>query len=436
VTVFFEIAYAAASERLCLFTGTGFSKAVTENAAPNWEDLLRAVSEKLPNADSLKTALFDAPGKNRLMLEEAAQVIAIEREKNGLPSLHAAIADIIRALSPSGDNASVEAFLSGKKLDVVTTNYDKLVENLVGVGECNSITPGLPVPRANARVSIYHVHGSVDSPANMVVTSDDYFRFMRGESYFSRKLSTVLYEDTVVILGYSLGDTNLRAILSDYKGFSREQVIGGNIFLVSKDPVDQHVKDYYAYCYGIRVIDSIGIHEFFAAVSAEMTEATGCLQSSIANIQKVLGEGHSYTDNYLRLRSSFFEIVSAIRAIGRSIDDPKVVEALGTIIEKKIRLTGASGAWEQYDHLARWLIYLGGMLDVKRTSIEPIFLRAVECSMTTMSKRLSLGYSWQAYKTWSSGWFDMTASNRTLVKAHIEKEATYKTDALEIVARG
>lgn len=91
----------------------------------------------------------------------------------------------------------------------------------------------------------------------MVVTSDDYFKFINGESYFSRKLSTVLHENTVVILGYSLGDTNLKAIISDYKGFSKSHVIGSNLFLISRSAVTQYIKDYYAHCYGIRVLDQM-----------------------------------------------------------------------------------------------------------------------------------------------------------------------------------
>lgn len=68
----------------------------------------------------------------------------------------------------------------------------------------------------------------------MVVTSEDYFRFINGNSYFSNKLSTVLHENTIVILGYSLSDANLKAIINEYKVFSRDNVMSSNIFLVSR----------------------------------------------------------------------------------------------------------------------------------------------------------------------------------------------------------
>ena len=253
MSAYFEIAYAAASGKLCFFTGTGFSKAVTGNAAPGWQALLETMCGRLPNGARLRDALFPSGASNPLPLEEAAQIVEIELSGIGL-SLHQEIANYISSISLSGDNSVIISFIKNRAFDVVTTNYDKLFEHLVGDSNCHSVAPGLPVPRSTSPVRIYHVHGSIDVPNQMVVTSNDYFRFLSGDSYFSRKLSTILHENTVVILGYSLGDTNLKSILSDYKGFSRSNVIGGNIILVSRDGVAQHIKDYYAHSFGIRVL--------------------------------------------------------------------------------------------------------------------------------------------------------------------------------------
>jgi hypothetical protein len=201
---YFEIAYAAASRRLCLFTGTGFSKAVTANAAPGWQKLLEDLCNLTISPAELKEALFPSTGPNPLSLEEAAQVIALEIDKAGL-NINNEAANIIRSLVLTGNNTVISQFLLNNSVDIITTNYDKLLELLAGNG-CHSLAPGLPVPRSDARVRVFHVHGSIDSPQNIVITSEDYFKFINGESYFSRKLSTILHENTIVILGYSLGD--------------------------------------------------------------------------------------------------------------------------------------------------------------------------------------------------------------------------------------
>ncbi|CAH0304853.1 hypothetical protein SRABI118_04540 [Massilia sp. Bi118] len=433
MNAYFEIAYAAVTNRLCLFTGTGFSKAVTENKAPSWQGLLEQACGLLPNGSEIISALFPKDGENPLSLEEAAQVISLQFAKRG-KVLHDDIAEMISKLECVGDNAVIEEFFKTTPLRVVTTNYDLLAEDLAGAERCQSISPGFPIPRSSTPVKVFHVHGSVESPLNMVVTSDDYFRFMTGETYFSRKLSTVLHENTVVILGYSLADTNLKTIINDYKRFSRSHVIGGNLFLVSRGKVAGYLKEYYAHCYGIRVIDSTEIHVFFEKLTNQMAAAKKCAVPSIEKIKKVLENGDTYEDSYLGQEQSFYEVTASVAAIGRSINDDDVVAALGEIIKKKIGLTGATGAWEQYQHLARWLCHLGTILELPGTSIEAIYLKAVLKSMDSMSNKFMYGSSWDAYKAWDARWPNILWANRALIKGHIEAKC-YNDDALEIVGR-
>lgn len=427
----FEIAYAAASNRLCLFTGTGFSKAASDNSAPSWQGLLEEVCALLPNADSLKNGLFPEGKTSPLSLEEAAQVISIELNSCGR-SIHDEVSKIISRIKLEGDNDHLVDFFSSRAFRVVTTNYDKLAEQLTSDNECHSIAPGLPIPKSSANVKVYHVHGSVDSPQNMVLTSDDYFKFINNQSYFSRKLSTVLHENTVVILGYSLGDTNLKAIMSDYKGFSKSHVVGANIFLVAKSSVDRHVKDYYSHCYGVRVIDNFEIHEFFEELNEKIPRVERIVGKSISSIREVIHEGRSFKKSYLSLEDSFSKIISSLSAEGLSLGDARVVEVLGEIIEAKRELTTEDNAWDQYVHLAKWLIHLGTIFEIEGTSIENIYLTAVLRSMQTMSKRLIIGYSWHAYKAWSSRWPSIISSNRSLIRKYIE-EKTSDPDALSVI---
>ncbi|CAD7720427.1 hypothetical protein LMG31886_01380 [Xanthomonas hydrangeae] len=431
MSAYFEIAYAAASGNLCLFTGTGFSKAITGNNAPTWQGLLEELCMMCPNSTALKESLFP-PGKQpTVSLDEAAQIISIALSRAG-KQIHAETAAIIERIVLSGDNSAVQAFLSDKSVKVITTNYDKLVEQLAGESSCQSIAPGLPIPRAQCRIKVYHVHGSVVSPENMIITSDDYFRFINAESYFSRKLSTILHENTVVILGYSLGDTNLKAILSDYKGFSKTHFIGSNIFFVSRTLVSQYLKDYYSHCYGIRVLDGVEVAAFFGAVNAEMPSATTKVAGSIENIRRVMWQGATFTDAYIRIENSFYEIIASLGAEGISISNPRVVKVLGDVIAKKVMLTRENSAWVQYEHLTRWITYLGSLLDIRGTPIEATVLDAALHSMNTMSRKLLFGYSWKAFEVWSQPWPALTASNRATIRHFIEAK-TQGADALAVV---
>lgn len=427
----FEIAYAAATNRLCLFTGTGFSKEVSNGDAPTWKGLLEELCGILPNADKLNMSLFPKEKSSPLSLEETAQIISIKLAAQD-KDIHEEVAKIISKIQLGGGNEEVEYFFSNRSFRVVTTNYDKLAESLTCENTSQSITPGLPIPRSSANVKVYHVHGSIDSPQNMVITSEDYFKFINSDSYFSRKLSTVLYENTVVILGYSLGDTNLKAIISDYKGFSKSHVVGSNIFLISRSSIDQNVKDYYFHCYGIRVLDALEINLFFKNLNREIPKAERISEMSLKSIRKVVYENHSFKDTYLKLEDSFYQIISAIAAEGLSWNNTMVVAMIGDIIETKTNLTNEHNAWEQYEHLARWLIYLGTIFEVHKTSIEAKYLDAVLRSMTTMRKDYYIGYSWHAYRSWKNRWPSMIVSNRMLIKKHIEENTTWP-DALTIV---
>ncbi len=427
----FEIAYAAATNRLCLFTGTGFSKEVSNGSAPTWKGLLEVLCDSLPNSEKIKESLFPQGKVSALSLEEAAQIISLKLAAVD-KDIYEEVVKIIGAVTISGENKSIKDFFEKRSFRVVTTNYDKLAEKLAGGNTIQSITPGLPIPRSSANIKVYHVHGSLDSPKNMIITSEDYFKFLNGDSYFSRKLSTVLHENTIVILGYSLGDTNLKAIINDYKGFSKSHVVGSNIFLISRGVVDQNVKDYYSHCYGIRVLDSLEIKDFFESLNNAIPKAEQISVQSLKSIRQVVYENYSFTDDYLKLEDSLYQIIAAIAAEGLSWNNRSVVKVIGEIIERKTNYTREHNAWVQYEHLARWLIYLGAIFELKGTSIEDKYLEAVLRSMTTMKKDYYIGYSWHSYKAWQERWSSIIVSNRILIRKHI-KDKAFWPDALAIV---
>lgn len=427
-----EIAFAAVSNRLCLFTGTGFSKAVTSETAHTWQGLLESVCNIHPELNQLKDTLFPTHEQNPLSLDEAAQVIEIELLKHN-KFIHQEIAKIIKTINLSGNNNEICDFFTKESFRVITTNYDKLIEALTAPNECQSFAPGLPIPRSSSKVKVYHVHGSIDSPSNMVVTADDYFKFLNTESYFSKKLSTILYENTVVFLGYSLGDTNLKTIISDYANFSKNNFIGSNIFFVSRKPVATYLKDYYSRCYGIRVIDNTSIHNFFLELNKKTSTAKTTVTNSIQNLNNALAGNYNYPDDYLKIEDSFYEIVASIAAIGNTINQKNVVTLVESIIKRKTEFTATIHAWEQYEHLARWLIYIASILEIKNTSIETTFLESVKTSMKTMGNRKT-GYSWHAYNSWNNRWDSITPSNRLLINDYILRNNP-SSDATSIVSR-
>lgn len=428
--IFFEIAYALSHKRLCLFTGAGFTKSITNNTAPSWKELLEKVCDN--NEIDPKPILEE----EALSLEEKAQLIKIILDNKNI-SLSSEISDIIRKIELSEENTNeVCKFFRENKFRVITTNYDKLSEMLVSEDtKIQSLSPGLPIPKSTSHIKFYHIHGSIDFPEGMVVTSEDYFKFINSDSYFSRKLYTVLHEGFIIILGYSLSDVNLKAILNEYKGYASQSHLSSNIVLVSRNTVSQNTKDYYISCFGIRVIDCMEINDFFKKMNEKKSDVHKMRDRSINNIDKVINNHErrfEFKESYLRKENSFFEIMASLFAIGIDIKDTKVIELLKVIITKKIDLTSENNAWEQYHHLALWLSYIASIFDLQESPLKEVFLKGVKISLTNYREKMVLGSSWRASTEWKASWGNIMPINRKIIKEYV-KENIPNSDAKKLV---
>jgi SIR2-like domain len=150
----------------------------------------------------------------------------------------------------------------------------------------------------------------------MVVTADDYYRFINFPNYFSKRLDTLLEENTTVIVGYSLGDVNFKSILNSHRYSSSHAVNRQHLFYLSRKKVPQHVKDYYDTSYGLRVIDSTEIPDLFAKIDTQYDAIKEDVKDAKAQLQRALVGQKKYTDSYLKKRESFTKILATISSTG------------------------------------------------------------------------------------------------------------------------
>lgn len=434
---YFDIAYAAVNNRLCLITGAGFTKAITNQEAPTWEDLLKKLCEKCDNTGELEKKLFQKMIKEKcpkcteehefivnmplLALDELAEIISTKLKEKEF-DIYEEIKKIIEPLELSGKYENIEKFFKEQSFRVVTTNYDKLITQLCEEGECQTISPGMLIPRLRSKVKVYHVHGSIDAPKHMIVTSNNYFNFMSSESYFSRKLSTLLYENTIVILGYALNDNNLKSIFNNYKEFSKRVMTAPNIILVTRREIEKSIKDLYKNAYNMRVIDGVEIDLFFKKLNIQIPKAEACKKRSMKSIKNVMDGklNNVYKEDYLRSSDSFFEIFNAMTSSGYEFNSKIAQNKFLDIFEKKKSLTSESGAWNQYSELANWLTYFLASIDISRFHNKDKFLEIIFHSFDTMSEKLLLGYSWEAYSIWKKQWNDLNENNKKLISDYLD----------------
>ncbi len=110
--------------------------------------------------------------------------------------------------------SEAEAFSAIRPHAVITTNYDALLEEVLPGYQPILGTGLISAPFANIG-EIYKIHGTVEKPSSMVLTSNDYSAFGAKRKYLTAKLLTFFAEHPIVFIGYSVEDANIRKILED-----------------------------------------------------------------------------------------------------------------------------------------------------------------------------------------------------------------------------
>src|SRR5436189_6109001 len=137
---FLEIAVPLETNTLTLFIGTGFSKYLTDNSALSWIELTIALIDKIDNGGLLSGKLLntnaDGTRSAKFELYVVAQILELEYRKRGKNIRYEATAIINDLVNPSTVNkrklTQLQTFFKAyEQINVVTTNYDVLISDLV-----------------------------------------------------------------------------------------------------------------------------------------------------------------------------------------------------------------------------------------------------------------------------------------------------------------
>ena len=217
-----------------LFIGSGLSQRYF--GAPTWRELLREVFTQIPAGaegyEYFRQKLNDDPvaigtqlaelvfewawgdGRSRFPDEMYSTQVHKDAFLKVLVCRH--IASLVSQPSDVADPLKKElaALAAVKPHAIITTNYDLFLGSVFDGYEC--IT-GQTILRYNTNSfgEIFHIHGDVSRPESIVLTAKDYDEWGDKKKYVSAKLLTYFAEHPVFILGYGLGDPNVRSILRD-----------------------------------------------------------------------------------------------------------------------------------------------------------------------------------------------------------------------------
>lgn len=246
-----------------LFVGTGLSLRYYKNSY-TWDGLLKYVVEQYSGNEEhyldlkstcQKNGVFDYPKLGGLVEKEfnehASQdrngkfksvndVFYAEMQKgNNISRFKIYLADLLSKIEYKEDvSKELSEFKKARKNvgSVITTNYDKLIEDIF---EFNPLI-GNDILLSNPYGSVYKIHGSITHPADIIITDDDYGKFKSKYELIRAQLLSLFIHNPIIFLGYAIGDTNIKDILKTIFSYVEPntelaQKIRSNFLLVEYD---------------------------------------------------------------------------------------------------------------------------------------------------------------------------------------------------------
>ena len=206
-----ELIEMVAQKRVIPFLGAGFSRALN---FPDWTELLRDIASNIDSHltfDDVQSLCHGDP-------LQIAEYYYLKSDRNIGPLRHS----ISKALS-NLDNTTLNPLLSGAHVELVnlgssqvyTTNYDDLIENTYrGLGVPAEVI-ALPknVAKSNGKkVQVVKFHGDLRYENTLVLTESSYFSRLDFDSPMDIKFRSDLLGKSVLFMGYSFRDINIRVI--------------------------------------------------------------------------------------------------------------------------------------------------------------------------------------------------------------------------------
>lgn len=181
-------------DRRCLFfIGSGIS---TEAGLPSSADIIDILTKKL-ESNGIKSSSKE--------LQKVAQDFC---RRNGRPTLLRLVREEIVKKLPNADRTSLKILsgLSPNPKDIVTTNWDPLIEESLGKHNYTPIFEPNAVTRydESAKMNLFKIHGDIDH--DLVITEDDYLEYKKKWRPIVIKMLSLFQERVIVFIGYSTDD--------------------------------------------------------------------------------------------------------------------------------------------------------------------------------------------------------------------------------------
>ncbi|HLP59621.1 MAG TPA: SUMF1/EgtB/PvdO family nonheme iron enzyme, partial [Candidatus Deferrimicrobium sp.] len=206
-------------QKVILFVGAGLSQG---SGLPGWKKLFEPFCKKLDCPDE-----ENFPAVATTLMQEG-----IHNRKEIIEHIVKQIGAVTLELNPNHDLIKRLPF----KI-IITTNYDNLLEDLYGPSRLTRIYSDENMAYFDphsAKKQLIYLHGDINHPDHMVVSSIDYQNFADTRPIMVERLKTLLQDYTFLFIGYSAGDPNLQAVFDHFRITYKKNA--NRHFIVMADP--------------------------------------------------------------------------------------------------------------------------------------------------------------------------------------------------------
>jgi NAD-dependent SIR2 family protein deacetylase len=222
----------AISNRNCVFyIGAGFS---IDAGIPGGRQIAQELSRILAK---------NGVASDHAPLHAIAQKFEIKR---GRPDLVARISEIVGKAQKKADRRPYELLskIEPHPVDIVTTNWDKLIEEVSGRDNVTVIVKAADLPKhSTSMANLLKIHGDLDALMQGVITTDDYARAKNENPQLYAMLYSLFRMNTVLFLGYSLEDWDFLEMHETIRGELQKNV--NPRYIVTPD-ADKDAKERFA----------------------------------------------------------------------------------------------------------------------------------------------------------------------------------------------
>jgi len=260
-----EIAEAAKAGNLVLFIGAGVSRLV---GLPSWDGLAKSVLEEIRRKGYLN--YFEVEYLAKLDAKKQLSIADIIAKENGIKI------DFKRYLSSVEIDDGIYEYINSIGCSYVTTNYDGLLRPKLD--KTDKETPEyakryfkkeeILAGVLNDPPVVVHLHGFVDEPDSMVMTTREYLQHYEDENV-KQFLREMFLKKTVLFIGYGLEEAEIlehilrRGSAKDGKEKKRFLVDG---FFRAEVALHNQLCRYYENSFGVHLIGFIRDSEDYGAL--------------------------------------------------------------------------------------------------------------------------------------------------------------------------